>query len=203
MFDAFLQGLALGFGSGMAPGPLLAVVIAASLRGGFRHGVVAGIAPLVTDLPIIVISLTVLSRLPQQATAVLGYVGAAVLLWYAFEVVRDARHTTLSQLRQGAGARTSGSRSFWQGVAANALNPAPWLFWMSAGGAILESAWSESPLHAAAFLVPFYLLLVGSKVAIAWGLDAGSARLTDRGYKVLLYLAAAMLVALAGMLVRG
>ena len=197
-----LSGLAMGFASGLAPGPLLVVVVAATLRGGFRHGVLAGIAPLITDLPIIVISLFVLSRLPATATSAIGYLGAAVLLWYAFEVVRDARRSSLSELRSGAITAAPAAKSLGQGVLANAMNPAPWMFWMTAGGAILETAWRVSPWQVLAFLVPFYVLLVGSKVALAWALDAGSARLSDRTYRGLLYLAAAMLVYLAFTLAR-
>ena len=50
----FLQGVALGFGSGITPGPFLALVVAASLRGGFRNGAVVSLSPLITDLSIVI-----------------------------------------------------------------------------------------------------------------------------------------------------
>ena len=195
-----MQGLALGFASGMAPGPLLAVVVAASLRGGFRSGLLASIAPLITDIPIITVCLVVLANVPDRVASGLAVLGGAVLTWYAYEVLRDARRVSLSDLRSGAAATMSGRRAFWQGVLANALNPSPWLFWMSAGGALLTDAWRDSPVTAIAFVVPFYALLVGSKVALAWGLGASGSRLSDAGYRALLAGAGTMLVLLAGSL---
>ena len=60
--EFLIQGLLLGLGVGLAPGPLLALVISASLRGGTSHGLRVALSPLITDLPIIVISLFVLQR---------------------------------------------------------------------------------------------------------------------------------------------
>jgi threonine/homoserine/homoserine lactone efflux protein len=51
---------------------------------------------------------------------------------------------------------------------ANALNPHPYLFWATIGGPALVSGWRISPWYALAFLVPFYALLVGSKMLVAW-----------------------------------
>ncbi len=197
-----LQGLALGFGNGSAPGPFLALVIAAALRGGFRHGAVVALSPLITDLPIIVVSLTLLSRLPAGATAVLALAGAVVLLWYAAEAFRDARTTSLAAIRAGAEAVQPARHALRQGVVANALNPAPWMFWMAVGGPLLTEAWHRGPADAVAFLVPFYGLLIGAKVAVAGAIGAGRSRLGDTGYRRLLGGAGLLLVALALSLVR-
>lgn len=201
MIGYFLQGIALGFGSGVTPGPMLALVLSASLRGGFRNGATVALSPLITDLPIIALCLTVLSQLPDAVLRVIAYAGAAVLARYAYEAVRDALTVSLDDLRGNAERAPSARRSLRQGVVANFLNPSPWLFWMSVGGPLLTDAWSASPVNALAFVVPFYALLIGSKVAVAWAAGAGRSRLSNRGYQWLLFGAAALLSALAYSLV--
>lgn len=202
MITYLAQGLALGFGSGVMPGPMLALVLSASLRGGFRNGATVAMSPLITDLPIIALCLTVLSQLSDGVLRLIAYAGAAVLTWYAYEAVRDALTVSLDELRGSAERAPSRARSLRQGVIANFLNPSPWLFWMSVGGPLLTEAWAASPAQAVAFVVPFYALLIGSKVAVAWAVGAGRSRLSNRGYRVLLFAAAALLLVLAFSLVR-
>lgn len=79
----------------------------------------------------------------------------------------------------------------------NVLSPHPWLFWLTAGAAILAKAIAQSWLVAMAFLCGFYLLLVGSKVLLA--LLAGQSRnlLTGRPYRVVMRVLALLLVVFA------
>jgi threonine/homoserine/homoserine lactone efflux protein len=72
---ALLLGLSLGIGAGVAPGPLLAVVIRSTLEGGFAAGAKVACGPLVTDLPIIVLAAVLAASLPEEALAGLGLVG--------------------------------------------------------------------------------------------------------------------------------
>jgi threonine/homoserine/homoserine lactone efflux protein len=199
----FLQGLALGFGSGISPGPFLALVIAASLRGGFRNGAIVALSPLITDAPIIVVCVTVLSKAPSGGVAALSIAGAGVLSWYAYEAFRDARTASLSAMRVGATSVQPASHALRQGVIANFLNPSPWMFWITIGGPLLAAAWQHGVVASAAFLLPFYGLLVGSKVAIAGAVGAGRSRLSDVGYRRLLTGAGLLLVGLALSLLRG
>jgi len=192
-----LQGMALGFGNGIAPGPFLALVIAASLRGGFRNGAVVALSPLITDLPIIVMCVTVLSRMPARGVAALSIAGAGVLGWYAYEAFRDARGASLTAMREGAAVVQPARHALRQGIVANFLNPSPWMFWITIGGPMLSNSWAEGALVSAAFLLPFYGLLIGSKIAIAGAVGAGRSRLSDVGYRRLLSGAGLLLVGLA------
>jgi len=66
-----------------------------------------------------------------------------------------------------AGASADRPGSWFKGILTNLLSPHPWLFWLTVGAALLAKALRQSGLAAAAFLAGFYLLLVGSKVAVA------------------------------------
>jgi threonine/homoserine/homoserine lactone efflux protein len=82
--EYLVQGLLLGLGVGLAPGPLLALVISASLRGGTSHGLRVAFSPLITDLPIIVVSLFILRQINNSALGFLSIVGAIVLFYFAY-----------------------------------------------------------------------------------------------------------------------
>jgi threonine/homoserine/homoserine lactone efflux protein len=155
----------MGFNAGISPGPLLALVIAASLRSGLAGGLLVAVSPLVTDLPIIALSVLLAGSLPPEAARWVATLGGLVVVWMGVETFRSGRGAVLP----GEGeVQAEPRREFWRGAAVNALNPHPYLFWATVGGPALVSGWRESPLHALAFLASFYILLIGSKAAIAW-----------------------------------
>lgn len=165
MWAYFGLGLSMGLSAGISPGPLLALVIAASLRSGLKGGLSVALAPFVTDLPIIVLSIFLVDLLPPGALRWVGTVGGLVVIWMGVEMLRSARKATLPD---DSGVQSEPNRELWRGVVVNALNPHPYLFWATVGGPALVSGWRISPWYAAAFLLSFYTLLVGSKMAIAW-----------------------------------
>jgi threonine/homoserine/homoserine lactone efflux protein len=185
----FLLGVTLGLGAGFAPGPLLALVIRATLEGGFAAGARVACAPLVSDLPIVLFAVLLAAALPAAALGVLGIAGGLFVLYLGVEALRDIP----APAEEVAGAPVSGSVR--RGALVNLLNPHPWVFWITVGAPILGDA---GVAGAVAFLVPFYALLVGGKIALAAALGAGRERLVrGRGY------AAALRVAGALMLVAG
>lgn len=173
-------GLGMGLNAGISPGPLLALVVAASLRSGLAGGLLVALAPLVTDVPIIALSTLLAGYLPPDALRWVGILGGLVVVWMGVGTIRSARNATLPS--EGA-VQAEPRRELWRGVTVNALNPHPYLFWTMVGGPALVSGWRESPLHALAFLVPFYALLIGSKAAIAWLVSRQAGGLSQVWYR--------------------
>jgi threonine/homoserine/homoserine lactone efflux protein len=192
---ALLLGLTLGIGAGVAPGPLLAVVVRSTLEGGFAAGARVACGPLVTDLPIIVLAVVLAASLPQEALAGLGLAGGLFVLWLGLDALRDVGEPV-----QAATGEAAVAGSLRRGAAVNVLNPHPWIFWITVGMPILGDS---STAQAALFLVAFYLMLIGSKVAVAATLGAGRERLLRgpgyrwalRGSGVLLVAAGVLLIA--------
>ncbi len=150
-----------GLSAGFSPGPLLALVISQTLRHGVREGAKAAMAPLVTDLPIILVCVLVLSPLSESRT-ILGFISMAGGLFVLYLAWGCFRTTRLE-----AGDAGPEPRSLSQGAAVNALNPHPYLFWLTVGGPSVIKAWAASPLGAVAFVAVFSTCIVGSKVLIA------------------------------------
>lgn len=155
------SGLVFGLSAGLSPGPLLTLVIAETLRHGIRSGIMISMAPLLTDLPIVGVTVFLLSRLAdiQPLLGCISIVGAAFLAYLGFE--------SLAFKGVALDPSPAKPKSIRKGVVANFLNPSPYLFWFSIGGPLMVKALGSGTMPAAGFIAAFYLLLVGSKVVLA------------------------------------
>lgn len=189
-------GALLGVSAGLAPGPLLALVIAETLRHGVGAGVRIALAPLVTDLPIILLTWFLLSRL-ASFHAILGVISLAGGL-FVFAMGYGSLRI------RGVEVQTTGEppRSLAKGVLTNLLSPHPYLFWFSVGAPTLTAAAAASPAAPWLFVGAFYLLLVGAKIALALVAGRSRAWLSGPAYRTIMRLLGVMLMVLAGLLVR-
>lgn len=63
MIEFLSTGTLLGLAAGFSPGPLLVLVISETLRHSVKEGVKVSIAPIITDTPILLVALFVLTQL--------------------------------------------------------------------------------------------------------------------------------------------
>ncbi|MBK8047981.1 MAG: LysE family transporter [Anaerolineales bacterium] len=194
---SLLAGLSLGLSAGITPGPLLTLVVTRTLSRGFAAGARVAIAPLLSDLPIIVITLLLFNAMPPWLEMALTVIGGLFLIYLGVETMRSAKGATLQAL---GGEPATANVDLWHGMLVNLLSPHPWLFWIAVGSPTLTHAWRISPLNAAAFLAGFYVLLVGGKIAVAFGVAGGRRYLNDLWYQRLLMLSGALLCLFGGLL---
>jgi threonine/homoserine/homoserine lactone efflux protein len=194
--DALLFGISLGFVSGISPGPLMTLVLSASLQRGFRAGALTAMAPLLTDVPVILLSLVVLQRVPEWFLTVLTLAGGAFVIFLGVRTIADTRTNTMD-----ATTGKAGSGDLVRAALVNLLNPHPWLFWVTVGSPFLIRSWGEAPWRALAFLLSFLGLLVGTKVVIAWGAARGRRFMSEPWYRLVIAACGALLVALGLLLV--
>lgn len=196
MATALAYGAFLGLSCGLAPGPLLALVLGQTLRHGPREGCKIAMTPLVTDAPIIVVTLVLAAKLAELRSllGVLSIAGGAFLLYLAWDTLRPA---TLD-----VQVPAEPPRSWFKGIFTNLLSPHPWLFWLTVGAAILAKATAQSWLAAVAFLFGFYLLLVGSKMLLSLLAARSRDLLAGRPYRVVMRVLAGLLGVFAVLLFR-
>lgn len=188
--EYIVLGFSLGLAAGLTPGPLLTYTVVATLRGGWRAGISVGIAPLITDLPIIALSLLVLRVLPENVLHILGGIGGLVVIYLGIETARTAQHVEDLEVGENVSVR----REMGKGVLVNVLNPNPYLFWGTVGGPLLLQAYARHPAWAVAFLSVFYTLLVGSHVGLAVLVHHQRDGLRGHWYRRTLWVLAAILV---------
>ena len=161
MTTQLVAGLLLGLSAGLAPGPMLALVMAQTVAHGAREGIKVALAPLVTDVAIAAVSLVVLAGIRDSGVlfGLISLAGGLYVLYLSWKIMR-AR-----PLDVGRG--DTQPHSFRKGLLVNLLNPHPYVFWMTVAGPLILGAGRESALRSAAFLSSFYVMLVGSKVGLA------------------------------------
>jgi threonine/homoserine/homoserine lactone efflux protein len=183
-----IAGISLGLGAGISPGPLLTLVVTSSLERGFAAGMRVAVAPLLTDAPIVALALLFVSSIPHPVLRGLGMAGGIVVAGLGLATLRGVNRPALPVAEQPA-------RDLWRGVAVNVLSPHPWVFWLTAGGPLLVAAWRRNPATGSAFVAGFYLLLVGSKVVIAFLVAGAGHRLGEPARRRLIAVGGALLVA--------
>lgn len=190
------MGIVLGLYAGCSPGPLLALVISETLRRDMASGMKVALAPMVTDLPIILFTVFVLSRF-SGFHGVLGGIsllGAGFLLYLAYGCLRT-QGMELEIPEDGIG-------SLARGILVNALSPHPYLFWFSVGAPIIVRAMKQGYGSPLAFVGGFYVLLVGSKIALVFLVGRFKSFLSGRVYRIIMWILGGMLIVLAVALFR-
>ena len=187
-------GAVLGLSAGFAPGPMLTLVISETVRSGTPSGIKVAVAPLITDVPIIMLTMLLLSRI-QNTGPVLGLIAIAGGAVIGYMGVSNLRY----QYRAVSGTGSK-SRPLLKGILANALNPHPYIFWMSAGASYIRNALDAGWPCMVSFLAGFYVCLVGSKMFIAVAAGRSKTFLQGKMYTWIMRLLGAVLCVLASML---
>ena len=169
-------GTVLGLSAGLSPGPLLTLLISETLQHNIQSGVRVALAPIITDLPIIILTLLVLSKLSgfHNILGIISLAGGLFILAMGYESMRT-KGIELS-------AQESGPKSLTKGVLANALNPHPYLFWFSVGAPTMAKAMSLNISALLAFMISFYTFLVGSKILLAILIGKSKSFMSGRVY---------------------
>ncbi len=186
-----LSGLSLGIAAGASPGPLLALVISQTLRHGLREGLRVAVAPVVSDVPIVLLCFFVLSKVSGlgPALAWVFLLGGAFVGYLGCEALR-APDPEL-------GEKSAGPHSLSKAVLVNLLNPHVYLFWAAVGAPMLLKGFERSNGAAVAFAGGFYTCLVGSKVLIAILVSRTRSVLRGPAYRFVMRLLGVLLLGVA------
>ncbi|MCS6773999.1 MAG: LysE family transporter [Anaerolineae bacterium] len=197
MITALLAGLTFGLSAGLSPGPLSLLVITQTLRYGAREGVRVAFAPLVTDAPIVLLSVAAAAWLAatRAALGVLSLIGGGFVLYLAYSTFK----ATLPEVDESKTA----PQSLLRGALVNLLSPHPYLFWFGVGAPTMTRAiQSDGLVSGGAFLLGFYVCLVGAKAALALLVGQSRRLILDRAYRWLMRALSLILVVFAALLLR-
>ena len=151
-------GLLLGIIWGFTPGPLFTLVISETLKYGPKEGIKVGIAPLLTDVPIIILSFFVVFALSNinLLLGIISIIGALVMIYFAYE--------TISIKNIKINLKNTKPQSIKKGVITNYLNPHMYVSHFTITGPIIVKALKVNVFSPILFITGFMLTLVLSKV---------------------------------------
>jgi threonine/homoserine/homoserine lactone efflux protein len=158
----FLQGGGYGLAAAAQPGAFQTFVISQTLANGWRRTLPAALAPLISDGPILVLMLVVLTRLPEWTRGLLHLASGVFILYLAWSAVTAWRKFNPAAFV----APSAGQRSLLKAAVMNLISPGPYVFWGLVAGPVLVQAWSESPKSGLAFLAGFYVVMIATLAGI-------------------------------------
>lgn len=196
MLSPLFVGIVLGLSAGLSPGPLLTLVITQTLTYGIKEGMKVAVAPFATDVPIIVVSLLLLNRVTdfKPLLGVITAAGAIYVFYLAYESVKTKPVLP--------GTVAVKAQSLQKGTLVNFLNPHPYLFWITVGGPLVLKFNAKGVAGPVLFMAGFYLLLVGSKLGLAFMVGRSRRLLTGRGYGYIMRLLGCALALFAFFLLK-
>lgn len=196
MWQFVSVGLVLGLSAGFSPGPLLMLVISQTLRHGTRSGVRVALSPIITDLPIILITLLLLVNVSgyHAILGVISLAGGVFVLFTGYQSI-GTRPVALDLPREEP-------KSLRKGVLTNFLSPHPYLFWITVGAPLLTKSLSIGLPAFLAFIGSFYLSLVGAKILLAVAVGRSKLFMSGRLYLYTMRFLGVLLTLFAVMLFR-
>ena len=189
-------GIVFGLAAGISPGPLFALVISETLRHGKREGIKVALVPLLTDIPIVILTLFVLSKLSNSdiALGIIAILGGGFVCYLAYESIRIKGLEIDIQEQK--------PQSIRKGIFANILNPHPYIFWLTIGATSMQNALHAGITALVAFIVAFYVLLVGSKIGVALIVDKSRDFLKNKAYIWIMRILGLVLLGFADFFIR-
>jgi threonine/homoserine/homoserine lactone efflux protein len=162
MLAYLVSGIAYGFAAGATPGPLSMFIISQAISNGWRKTLPAAFSPLITDGPVAILVLSVLSQAPASMVLCLRLAGGIFILYLALGAWKSWRSFN------GAGETlpASGSQSLLKAAAVNWLNPNLYIGWSIIFGPIVLSGWREAPINGVAVILGFYTTIIAVMMGI-------------------------------------
>ncbi|MCA9951101.1 MAG: LysE family transporter [Anaerolineales bacterium] len=189
MLVFLLQGLVLGATAAMQPGPLQAFLLSQTLKNGWRRTLPAAFAPLISDGPIVLLVLFILTQTPVWFLQILQIIGGLFLLYLAY----GAFYAYKTAVSLNPTPSDTGQQNLFKAALMNFLSPNPYIFWATIAGPIFINGWREAPIDGISFVLGFYVAIIGGFMAFI-GLFALTSKLDPRISRLLSLISAIALL---------
>ena len=158
MFAYLARGLILGGAAAAQPGPFQAYLLGQTLKNGWRRTLPAAFAPLISDGPIIILVVFLLTQTPDWLLTLLRFGGGFFLIYLAWGAYQGTKTAVSSPHPPPTDAAR---QSMLQAALMNALSPHPYIFWATIAGPIFLDGWQQAPGFGLSFMIGFYGTLCG------------------------------------------
>lgn len=162
LYQYLTLGFVFGLSAGISPGPFLTLIINQTIKHNITEGAKVAIAPVITDIPIMLVSVFILSKL-SNVNIFLSFIslaGAIFLTYLGMESLKTSGIEINSM-------KTS-PRSLQKGIITNALNPHPYIFFFTVGGPLIIKAYKINPYAPIVFFGSFTTTLIVTEIMLAF-----------------------------------
>jgi len=174
---------------------LLSLVISETLRGNRLNGILIALAPMMTDLPIVLVSIFLLKTV-SGSDILLGIISIAGGIFLMYLGIKNLTFSNIESNSSG-----NYVTSIRYGIITNFLSPHPYIFWITVGAPTFIKASEIESLQGYVFITGFYLLLIGSKIVLAIVTGFFNHFLSGKTYSILMKLIGLIIIAYAFLMI--
>ena len=162
MLPYLIFGITYAFAAAIQPGPFQTFIISKTLENGWKRTLPAAFAPVLSDGPIIVLVLFILTNIPPLFLRFLQIGGGLLLLYLAYSSFRS--FLNFEKLKKPEENKTDST--LLKAVLVNIINPAPYIGWSLIMGPMFIKGYRESAINGIILIAAFYITIVISQAGI-------------------------------------
>ena len=155
-------GITYAFAAAIQPGPFQTFIISKTLENGWKRTLPAALAPVLSDGPIIVLVLFILTNIPPMFLRFLQIGGGLLLLYLAFNSLKSFINFDKNKKPE----ENKSDSTLFKAVLVNILNPAPYIGWSVIMGPMFIKGYRESAINGIVLIAAFYFTIVICQVGI-------------------------------------
>ena len=156
MITYLLFGVTYALAAAIQPGPFQTFIISQTLKNGWKKTLPSAVAPILSDIPVIILVLLLLTNLPDWLLNVLQIGGGLLLLYLAYESFKSF----LNFNKLNSIGTDKKDNTFWKAVLVNILNPNPYIGWSLIMGPLFLKGYHEATGNGIALIISFYVTIV-------------------------------------------
>jgi threonine/homoserine/homoserine lactone efflux protein len=168
MLAYLIFGITYAFAAAIQPGPFQAFIVSQTLKNGWKRTLLAAFAPILSDIPVIILVLLLLTSLPPGFLRILQIGGGLLLLYLAYNSFKS--YLNFEKFDKPEKNKTDST--LLKAILVNILNPNPYLGWSLIMGPLFIKGYNETPANGLALIISFYttLILCQAGIIILFGL---------------------------------
>ena len=162
MFVYLIFGITYALAAAIQPGPFQTFLISKTLENGWKKTLPAALAPVISDGPIIVLVLFILSKIPTELIRFLQIGGGLLLLYLAYSAFESFINFDKINRQQ----ENKTDSTLLKAVLVNLLNPAPYIGWSLIMGPMFIKGYQQNATNGIALIAGFYVTIVFAQMGI-------------------------------------
>lgn len=162
MISYLIFGITYAFAAAVQPGPFQTYIISQTFTRGWKRTLPAAFSPLLSDVPIIILALLLLSQVDNEFFQFLHCGGGIFLLYLSsrsFKAWWDFNTNNAVDVQ-------SSQQTLLNAALVNVLNPNPYIGWSLIMGPLFLKGWREAPINGISLLLAFYCTMIISLVGV-------------------------------------
>jgi threonine/homoserine/homoserine lactone efflux protein len=196
ILKALLLGLSVGLTGALVPGPMLFATIELSLKKGWFAGPQVVFGHMIVEFVLyILILLGAASLVGNGMISAIFLIGGLSLLIFGRLTLKDARTTTSSSRisQDFPGLRLTSSPTLI-GLVTSVSNPYFWIWWLTAGGALVLKEYELGTIIAVAYMLGHWTADLSWFTAVSGSFGRGKTLLSQKMHGYILYTCGIFLV---------